>query len=89
MDFWNKLTARQKQNKRERFEYVMKAVNSITPGEVSGKDYDEEIDSLKSRLSVLEGASDLNDLISRIEALEEIIGPLGESEPMVEDETEL
>ena len=82
MGFWNKLTARQKGSKKERFEYVMNAVNNITPGEASGTNYDEEIDSLKSRVAVLEGSTDIQDLIDRIEALENNNGPTGETEQL-------
>lgn len=86
MGFWNKLTARQRANKRERFEYIMNAINNITPGEASGTNYDDEIDSLKSRVAVLEGASDLSELIARIEALEENLGPAGNAQQLTEEE---
>lgn len=88
MGFWNKLTARQKASKKERFDYVMNAVNNITPGEVSGTNYDEEIDGLKSRIAVLE-SQDIEDLIARIEALEENLGPEGEAQGLTEEEEEL
>ena len=86
MEFWNKLTARQRASKRERFEYIMNAVNNITPGETSGKNYDDEIDSLKSRVAVLEGASELSEILARLDALEEANGPAGETQQMDDEE---
>jgi len=87
MGFWNNLTARQKASKKERFEYVMNAVNNLSPDEVSTTNYEEEIDSLKSRIAVLESSTELQDLIARVEELEENLEPTGSTQNIAEEET--